>query len=62
MWTWKVYSVFENQKNQYLFCAAVDIFFPQPVLPKLCDVVIYNVTSLITLATSFLFYEMWVEK
>lgn len=46
-----------NQKNQYLFCAAVDIFFPQPVLPKLCDVVIYDITWLITLATCFPFYE-----
>ena len=55
IWKWKVYSLFENQKKQYLFCAVAGIFFPQQMLPQLCDVIIYNSTQYF----SYLFSLLW---
>lgn len=37
------YSLFGNQKKQYLFYAEAGIFFSQQMLPKLSDV-IYTIT------------------
>lgn len=45
-----------------IFCAAPDIFFPQQMLPKLCDLVIYNIAWLILQLPVFSFYEMQIEE